>query len=209
MSELFSFASRALFVRGLTRPIHHYRIIVALLRGNIDGKDIIHDVLSRIEPGITPVVMLGPTAPNQLDLPETTILGWVATVSGDAAPTCQVISPEDLNGVNVFISKALPSGEEKGKIIVIGDFLDNMISQMNDATFYKFYSDLVSRTRMGEHTLVLVIKADMHGDVDVQVVKRFADVIMESRERDDKGKLIREVRVSNLSDKIETDWERY
>jgi hypothetical protein len=118
-----------------------------------------------------------------------------------------MVSPEDLNGINVFLNKALSSVPDSG-IVVVGDFLDNMIPQMDDAVFYKFFSDLASSARVKEHTLVLVIKADMHTDVEIQIVKRFADVIVESREREDKGKLVREVRVSNLIDKIETSWEK-
>jgi len=208
LSELFSFASRALFLRGLAKPIHRYGVIVALLRGNMVGKDIIHDVLSRIEPDVTPVILLGPTAPNQLELEQNVKLGWVNTVEGENDPSYQVLPPEDLNGINVFLSKSI-SSVPGGKTAVIGDFLDNMIPQMDQGTFFRFYSDLVSRSRVGEHTMILVLKADMHPDVEIQMVKRFADVIMESREREERGKLIREVRVSNLADNIETDWERY
>jgi hypothetical protein len=45
--------------------------------------------------------------------------------------------------------------------------------------------------------------------VVINVVKRFADVIIENREREEKGKLVREVRVSNQVDDIHTDWEKY
>jgi hypothetical protein len=53
------------------------------------------------------------------------------------------------------------------------------------------------------------VKADIHSEVKINVVKRFADVIIENRERVDKGRLVREVRVSNLVDDIHTDWEKY
>jgi len=45
--------------------------------------------------------------------------------------------------------------------------------------------------------------------VDINVVKRFADVIIENREREEKSRLVREVRVSNRVDNIHTDWEKY
>jgi len=53
------------------------------------------------------------------------------------------------------------------------------------------------------------VKADIHREVDINVVKRFADVIIENREREEKGRLVREVRVSNRVDNIHTDWEKY
>ena len=91
----------------------------------------------------------------------------------------------------------------------LGDFLDNMIPHMSESTFYKFYSDLASTARTLNYTIVFIVKADIHSEVEINVVKRFADVIIENREREDKGKLVREVRVSNLMDNIHTDWEKY
>jgi len=45
--------------------------------------------------------------------------------------------------------------------------------------------------------------------VDINVVKRFADVIAENRGREEKGRLVREVGVSNRVDNSHTGWERY
>jgi hypothetical protein len=45
--------------------------------------------------------------------------------------------------------------------------------------------------------------------VDINVVKRFADVIAENRRREEKGRLVREVRVSNRVDSSYTGGERY
>jgi hypothetical protein len=36
-----------------------------------------------------------------------------------------------------------------------------------------------------------------------------AHLIIENREREEKGRLVREVRLSNLVDNIHTDWEKY
>ena len=54
-----------------------------------------------------------------------------------------------------------------------------------------------------------MVKADIHRDVDINIVKRFADVIIENREREEKGRLIREVRVSNKVDNIHTEWKKF
>jgi hypothetical protein len=35
------------------------------------------------------------------------------------------------------------------------------------------------------------VKADIHSEIEINVVKRFADVIIDNREREDKGKLVR------------------
>ena len=65
------------------------------------------------------------------------------------------------------------------------------------------------KTQVSDHTAVFIVNADIHRKVDINVVKRFADVIIENREREEKGRLVREVRVSNRVDNIHTDWERY
>ena len=102
--------------------------------------------------------------------------------------------------------KTLPQGSRP---VILGDFLDNMIPHMNESLFYKYYSDLASAARVLNHTVVFVVKADIHSEIDVNVVRRFADVIIENREREEKGRLVREVRVSNQVDNIYTDWESY
>jgi KaiC/GvpD/RAD55 family RecA-like ATPase len=80
---------------------------------------------------------------------------------------------------------------------------------MDEKLFYKYYSDLASAARIQNYTVVLVVKTDIHREVDINVVKRFADVIIEYREREEKVRLVREVRVSNRVDNIHTNWEKY
>jgi hypothetical protein len=80
---------------------------------------------------------------------------------------------------------------------------------MDESLFYKYYSDQASATRVSNRTLIPIVNVDIHREEDVNVVKRFADVIIENREREERGRLIREVRVSNRLDNIHTDWERY
>jgi hypothetical protein len=84
-----------------------------------------------------------------------------------------------------------------------------MIPHMDESLFYKYYSDQASATRVSNRTLIPIVNVDIHRQEDINVVKRFADVIIENREREEHGRLIREVRVSNRVDNIHTDWERY
>lgn len=111
--------------------------------------------------------------------------------------------------VSVFLTKTLGTLPEDKKPVILGDFLDNMIPHMDESLFYKYYSDVASAARVLNHTVVFIVKADIHCEVDINVVKRFADVIIENREREEKGRLVREVRVSNRVDNIHTDWEKY
>ena len=209
IGEIFSFATRALFLHGLKKPIDQYRVLAIIIKGNIGAEKVIHDLMSRLDPRCEPILLLGPTAPTQLSLSKKVKIGWVTTVSGVSDLEYSILSPEDPSMVAVFLKKTLDALPEDKKPIILGDFLDNMIPNMDEGLFYKYYSDLASAARILNHTIVFVVKADIHSDVIINVVKRFADVIIENREREEKGKLVREVRVSNQVDDIHTDWEKY
>jgi len=184
IGEIFAFTTRALSLHGLKKPIDQY-------------------------PRCAPILLLGPTAPTQLSLTEKDKVGWVTTLSGVLKPEYSILSPEDPSMVSVFIAKTLKALPGDKSPVIVGDFLDSMIPHMTESVFYKYYSDLVSAARILEHTLVFVVKADIHNEVNINVVKRFADVIIENREREEKGRLVREVRVSNRVDNIHTDWQKY
>ena len=99
---------------------------------------------------------------------------------------------------------------EDRKPVICGDFLDNIIPYMDKALFYKYYSDLTSMTRVMDYTLICIIDSSLHPEVNINVVKRFTDVLIEHREREEKGgRFIREVRVNNKVDKLRTNWEKY
>ena len=209
IGEIFSFAARALFLHGLKKPIDQYSVVTILIKGNIGAETVIEDIVSRLEPTSMPILLLGPTAPTQLSLPAAAKMGWVATVSGGPDLEYPLLSPEDPTSVSIFLTKTLEATPEGMKSVVVGDFLDNMIPHMDESLFHKFYADLASSARVLRHTIVFIVTADIHSEGDINVVKRFADVIIENREREDKGKLMREVRVSNQVDNIYTDWEPY
>ena len=209
IGEFFSFATRALSLHGLKKPIDQYRILVLLIRGNIGAEKVIQDVMIRLEPRCAPILLLGPTAPMQLRYPDNVKIAWVTAVSNVLSQEFTTLAPEDPSRVIIFLKKTLETLPGDVKPVILGDFLDNMIPHMSESTFYKFYSDLASTARMLNHTVVFIVKADIHSEVEINVVKRFADVIIENRELEDKGRLVREVRISNQVDNIHTDWEKY
>jgi len=209
IGEIFSFATRAMFLHGLKKPIDQYRVLAILIKGNIGTITVIGDLISHLEPGCNPILLLGPTAPTQLAPPKKAKIGWVTTAPGVSEQEYSVLSPEDPSMVSVFLNKTLERLPEDSKPVILGDFLDNMIPHMDESLFYKYYSDLASAARILKYTIVFVVKADIHREVDINVVKRFADVIIENREREDRGRFVREVRVSNQVDNVHTDWEKY
>lgn len=206
--EIFSFATQALSLRGLAQPIDRYHVLAILVSGNIGAENVIGDVLARLESRCTPILLLGPTAPMNLVVPDAARVGWVASVSG-LDLEYPLLPPEDPSRVNIYLMKTLDALPETAKPVVLGDFLDNMIPLMDVNLFHKYFSDLASAARIANHTIVCVVKVDIHRDVAVNVVKRFADVIIENREREERNRLFREVRVSNRVDNVYTDWEKY
>jgi hypothetical protein len=206
VEEVLTLAARALFLYGLRKPLDEYRLIVITLQGNIGTELIINELLERFEERWLPVILLGPTSPTQISYPPRAKVGWVTSLTGVEKENIRLLPPNNPTEVNIFLSETL-KGLASGIVpVVIGDFLDSMIPFMKEDTFFKYYSDLASRIKLLDHTGVFILKSDIHPELAVNVVKRFADVIIENREREQGGRSLREVRVSNAVDNIQTDW---
>ena len=207
VEEVLTLAARALFLYGLRKPLDKYRLIVITLQGNIGTELIINELLERFEEHWLPVILLGPTSPTEISYPSRAKIGWVTSLTGVEKEKVTLLSPNNPTDMNIFLSENL-KGLAAGIIpVVIGDFLDSIIPFMKEDTFFKYYSDLASRIKLLDHTGVFILKSDIHPELAVNVVKRFADVIIENREREQGGRILREVRVSNTVDNIQTDWQ--
>src|SRR5712692_7435890 len=78
----------------------------------------------------------------------------------------------------------------EGAQVILGDFLDNiMMSIGSPENFYSFFCQLASRIRLRKRTAILVIKEDIHEKPMVEMVKRFADIVLEFRDQDNEGAL--------------------
>lgn len=207
VEEILTLAARALFTYGLRKPLDQYRVVAITIQGDIATELIINEILTKIEEKWRPIVLLGPTSPTQIVMPRGLKLGWVTSLSGLAGTDYTVLSPANPSDVNIFLSSGMREVSNGHLPVLIGDFLDNMIPLMREDTFYKYYSELASRIKLLNQTAVFIIKSDIHPEVAVNIVKRFADVIIENREREDRNRVIREVRVSNKVDNFQTDWQ--
>lgn len=197
--------------KPLTRgKLGQYRVVVVCVRGNVSIKETMRQILAEAtEPTETvPILVLGPTPPEDIVTNPATRVGWVTFVDGTSAahpsPEVQIISPDNFLEVNLFIEKA---AEGEGPQVILGDFLDNMIkSTASSESFYSFFCQLASRMRLKKRTAVLVIKEDIHERPMVEIVKRFADVVLEFRDQDNQGTLTVEMRTLNFADNIYTGW---
>jgi len=208
VEEILTLAARALFTYGLRKPLDQYRVIAITIQGDIGTELVINELLTKIEEKWRPIVLLGPTSPTQIAVAPGLKLGWVTSVSGVAKTDYTLLSPGNPSDVNIFLSDALKDVSDGHLPVLIGDFLDNMIPLMREDAFYKYYSELASRIKLLNYTAVFIIKSDIHPEVAVNIVKRFADVIIENREREDRNRVVREVRVTNKVDNFSTEWRK-
>ena len=209
MGEILTLAARALFTYGLRKPLDEYRVIAIAIQGEIGTELVIDELLSNLEERWHPIVLLGPTSPTEINLPSSAKLGWVTELSGMTERDYTMLPPSNPSEVNIFLSEAVKETPPDHTPIIIGDFLDNMIPFMKEETFFRYYSDLASRVKVLNNTAVFIVKSDIHSEVTVNIVKRFADVIIENREREERHqRVVREVRVSNKIDNFSTEWEK-
>ncbi len=192
------------FTRG---TLDKYRLVIACVRGNVSVRETMRRLLTEaIEPAASaPVLILGPTAPEDLQTGQNNPVGWVTFVNGTShpSPDVEIISPDNLLELNLFIEKVAQADGQ----LILGDFLDNIImTSGSPESFYSFFCQLASRVRLKKRTAVLVIKEDIHERSTVEMVKRFADVVLEFRDRDRDGAPSVEMRTLNFADNMYTGW---
>src|SRR5713226_7955125 len=190
-----------------------YRLVVVCVRGNVSVRETMRSILrDTIDAfGLLPVLVLGPTAPEEMSNGHPHKVGWITFADGNSlahpSPDVEIISPDNLLEVNLFIEKALQGQSNQ---VILGDFLDNIIkSTGSPESFYSFFCQLASRVKLKKRTAILVIKEDIHDRPMVEIVKRFADVVLEFRDQDIEGALKVEMRTLNFADNIYTSWRPF
>jgi len=193
--------------------LDRHRLVIACVRGNVSVRETIRTILEDALPSDAPapLLLLGPTAPEEISNGDSNRIGWVTFVDGSsmAHPTgrVEIISPDNLLEVNLFIEKCAQESESN---VIVGDFLDNVIRSINSPeSFYSFFCQLASRVKLKKRTAILIIKEDIHDRSVVETVKRFADLVLEFRDQDANGALKVEMRTLNFADNIYTSWRPF
>lgn len=193
--------------------VERHRLVIVCVRGNVSVRETMRSILrDSLDPsGLLPVYLLGPTAPEDLPSQETDRVAWITFVDGTScthpSPGVQIISPDNLLEVNLFIEKAVQAANSH---VLVGDFLDNVIKTAGSPeSFYSFFCQLASRVKMRKRTAILVIKEDIHDRAIVEIVKRFADVVVEVRDQENEGSLRVETRTLNFADNVYTSWRPF
>jgi len=114
--------------------LDRHRLVIACVRGNVSVRETIRTILQDALPSDAPapLLVLGPTAPEEISNDNSNRIGWVTFVGGSsmAHPSgrVEIISPDNLLEVNLFIEKCIQESESK---VIVGDFLDNVIRSIN------------------------------------------------------------------------------
>src|SRR2546428_2307796 len=106
--------------------LERHRLVIACVRGNVSVRETLRTILEDALPsdGPPPLLILGPTAPEEIANGHSSRIGWVTFVDGSslAHPSAKVeiISPDNLLEVNLFIEKCF---QESDSNVIVGDFL--------------------------------------------------------------------------------------
>jgi hypothetical protein len=168
----------------LPRPLLDYRVVIAVLKGDVGAVNILKDVLT-ISKGLNlpnPILALGPTTPLALNPPPAARILWATYTDNSNTTNTQrftVIQPNHLTDLSLSLEKL--SKTRNGRIpLIIGDFLDNILSVSTDpAGLYSFLCRFFTRIRTNEQTAFLLATDDMHDPKKTAILRRFADLIIE------------------------------
>ena len=174
----------------LPRPLLDYRIIIAVVKGDVGAVNILKDAInvSRDLNVNSLLLALGPTTPITLQPPPASRILW-ATFTDTSNPTIgqrlTIVQPNHLTDLSLNFEKL--SKTRYGRVrLIIGDFLDNVLSVSTaPAGLYSFLCRFFTRIRTNEQTAFLLATDDMHDSKKTAMLKRFADLIIEYRSVED------------------------
>src|SRR5207247_9762649 len=170
---------RALETESFYQPLDRHPLVIVCMKRKVTVRETLRTIIQDA-PGprdTPPILVLGPTAPEDIADGQAHRTGWVTFVDGTSLahplPEVEIISPDNLLEVNLFIEKA-SQGENRP---IVGDFLDNVIRSIGSPeSFYTFFCQLASRVKLKKRTAILVIKEDIHDRAMVETVKQCAEL---------------------------------
>jgi len=170
----------------LSRPLLDYRIIIAIVKGDVGAVNILKDAINISKDlSINRLLLaLGPTTPLSLRPPQGSRILWATFVDGANllnGPRLTIVPPNHLTDLSLNLDKL--SMTKTGRIpLIIGDFLDNvLLVSTAPAGLYSFLCKLFTRIRTNCQTAFFLATEDMHDSKKTAILKRFADVVIEYR----------------------------
>jgi hypothetical protein len=177
-------------LKQLPRPLLNYRIVIAVVKGDVGAVNILKDTfsVSRDLKLSNPLLALGPTTPLSLQFPPASRIlraTFTDNFNSTNGQRLTIVQPNHLTDLGLNPERL--SKTRDGRIpLIIGDFLDNVLSVSTaPARLYSFLYRLLTRTRTNEQTAFLLATEDIHDSKKTAMLKRFADVIIEYSATDD------------------------
>jgi hypothetical protein len=170
----------------LRRPLLDYRIVIAILKGDVGAINILKDAL-KMSKNLSinnMLLVLGPTTPLSLRPPNASRILWATYTDRTNLQYPQrltIVPPNQLTDISLGLEKL--SQTRTGRIpLLVGDFLDNVLSVSADpAGLYSFLCKLFTRIRTNRQTAFFLATEEMHDPKKTAALKRFADVVIEYR----------------------------
>jgi hypothetical protein len=208
-SDIVSNTYRALL--QLPRPILDYRIIIAIVKGDVGAVNILKDSL-RISRQLRvhhTLLALGPTTPEAIQPPVGSRILWVTFTDAVSQPNgtrITIVPPNDLTDLSLNLEKL--SKTRSGRIpLLVGDFLDNVLSVSTaPSALYAFLCKLFTRIRTNNQTAFFLATEDMHDAKKTAILRRFADVIIEYNSQGEDGTNKLEARILDHSQNHYSVW---
>jgi hypothetical protein len=186
-------------------------IIVGAIKGNVSAVNILKECLSTARDlGIRAVLLaLGPTSPLSLGCSASQKILWATflhdmNVRNVGEPT--VVPPTHLTDLSVSFEKLC--GTVNPVRLLMGDFLDSVLSVSTDSATFAFLCNFLSKIRESGQTAFFLLTEDMHDPKKITMVKRFADVVIEYRHSQEDSRHGVETRITDLSRGYYSDWRR-
>jgi hypothetical protein len=196
----------------LPRPILDYRIIIAIIKGDIGAVNILKDTLrvSRKFRINHLLLALGPTTPETLQPPHGSRILWATFTDGSNLPNgpcLTIVPPNQLTDLSLTLEKL--SKTRFGRVpFLVGDFLDNVLSVSTvPAGLYAFLCKLFTRIRTNNQTAFFLATEDMHDPKKTAILKRFADVVIEYRSLREDGNHRLEARILDHAENHYSVWD--
>jgi hypothetical protein len=168
----------------LSRPLLDYRIIIAIVKGDVGAVNILKDAvnISKDLPINNLLLALGPTTPLSLRPPQGSRILSATFVDGANllnGPRLTIVPPNHLTDLSLNLDKL--SKTRTGRIpLIVGDFLDNVLLVSTAPTgLNSFLCKLFTRIRTNMQTAFFLVTEEMHDSKKTAILKRFADVVIE------------------------------
>lgn len=164
-------------------------IFLITVKDTVAVHSVINDIVSELNEDTSLILLTGPTPPTEIyptgGKSKVYKAAWVTTASG-GLPEVQasILSPYDPTGIVMFITDVLKTVPPAPDTVVLGDFLDNLLPQIESKQLSAFISSLTALLKLRGYSGIFITSSESHETSKLSILKRFADIIGDISEDD-------------------------